>query len=368
MLVKIREGCVGEPEEEIVASFDEFREHVRVKRIQSDYFQYLKQDKQGSMLQIDFAMAYICEFQNEIQSALWSRQSVNLFTAAYFNKGAHTKSFLFVTDSKDKGKNTVLACLHQFFDQIDANDISESFTIFSDGPSCEFKNKYCVKMLHIINEKYPLPNKIQWAYSATSHGKGIVDGIGGHAKSLVRQAVMSKKNDVIVQCAHDFVQIARDKMEKTTVLLLEEERIKDISQTLWEDVQEIPGIRKAHVILLESGVIQVMKNHLERDPIRSITYENEEVCMKGEETNQASSLYKKDDWVAVIYDGKEYYGFVTNVETGEETTEIEVNVMQEVRKGCFKWPEKEDKVFYPIDNVLRKVAPPVPTCSRFFRF
>ena len=29
-------------------------------------------------------------------------------------------------------------------------------------------------------------------YFATSHGKGVVDGIGGRAKSIVRRKVMSK--------------------------------------------------------------------------------------------------------------------------------------------------------------------------------
>ena len=33
----------------------------------------------------------------------------------------------------------------------------------------------------------------RWQYFATSHGKGIVDGIGGAAKSCVRRRVMRKK-------------------------------------------------------------------------------------------------------------------------------------------------------------------------------
>ena len=28
---------------------------------------------------------------------------------------------------------------------------------------------------------------ISWKYFSTSHGKGAVDGIGGHAKSIVRR-------------------------------------------------------------------------------------------------------------------------------------------------------------------------------------
>ena len=39
------------------------------------------------VLQMDFAMNYACEYQNEVQSALWSRESVMLFTAAVILNG-----------------------------------------------------------------------------------------------------------------------------------------------------------------------------------------------------------------------------------------------------------------------------------------
>ena len=37
------------------------------------------------LLQIDLAVLYSCEYQNEIASALWSCRSVNLFKAATYN-------------------------------------------------------------------------------------------------------------------------------------------------------------------------------------------------------------------------------------------------------------------------------------------
>lgn len=37
------------------------------------------------LLQVDSAMAYNCEYQNEIQSALWSCRSVNIFRTATYN-------------------------------------------------------------------------------------------------------------------------------------------------------------------------------------------------------------------------------------------------------------------------------------------
>ena len=53
-------------------------------------------------------------------------------------------------------------------------------TIFTDGPSSEFKNKYMIKVLNDLSNPYEKP--FEWKYFATSHGKGVVDGIGGRAK------------------------------------------------------------------------------------------------------------------------------------------------------------------------------------------
>ena len=52
--------------------------------------------------------------------------------------------------------------------------------IFSDGPSSKFKQKYLFSNLYLWEEEHDL--KINWNFFATSHGKGIVDGVGGTVK------------------------------------------------------------------------------------------------------------------------------------------------------------------------------------------
>ena len=47
-----------------------------------------------------------------------------------------------------------------------------------------------IKLISILSQKFKCT--VKWPYFATSHCKGVVDGIGGSAKSLVRQKVMSK--------------------------------------------------------------------------------------------------------------------------------------------------------------------------------
>ena len=95
-------------------------------------------------------MSYSCEYQDEVQSALWSRESVILFTAAMTYKSkCHT--YLIVSDSRDKGKDTVVV----FVDFLYENCVHkcEEYIIWSDGPTSEFKNKFMVKFLQILSQK-----------------------------------------------------------------------------------------------------------------------------------------------------------------------------------------------------------------------
>ena len=49
---------------------------------------------------------------------------------------------------------------------------ADTETIFTDGPSSEFKNKFMMKLLNQLSLQY---NKtFEWKYFATFHGKGVV--------------------------------------------------------------------------------------------------------------------------------------------------------------------------------------------------
>ena len=68
--------------------------------------------------------------------------------------------------------------------------------------------------------------KINWKFSATSHGKGVVDGIDGNVKSNVRPKVMNmKKNRSIVQDSESFAELAQKLVPSTKVKHFPDEEI-----------------------------------------------------------------------------------------------------------------------------------------------
>ena len=85
-----------------------------------------------------------------------------------------------------------------YSDYILSEDEVSTEVIWSDGPSSEFKNQYMNLLIKQLSNKHK--KTFIWKFSATSHWKGVVDGVGGKIQSSVHKKVMSLgKNQAIVQ-------------------------------------------------------------------------------------------------------------------------------------------------------------------------
>ena len=56
----------------------------------------------------------------------------------------------------------------------------------------------------------------------------------------------------------------------------------------------------------------------------------------------------------VNYDGQKFPGEVTNI-IGPD---FDINVMHKSLGTFWKWPPKEDKIFYQKENIIQKLDPP----------
>ena len=63
-------------------------------------------------------------------------------------------------------------------------DLNEMI-FFSDNVSSQFKNRYVISHLTTMMDEIDVD--FSWNYFAASHGKGVVDGVGGILKRLVWQ-------------------------------------------------------------------------------------------------------------------------------------------------------------------------------------
>ena len=139
---------------------------------------------------------------------------------------------------------------------------------------------------------------MKWQYFATSHGKGVVDGIGGSAKSLVRQKVMSKGNNAeIVQNSADFFRVASGLLKDVTVLHIPESEVKNYIERSdpWNEVQDVPGISKMHSAVTKDGcTINLYHTCADAEAFRLVHYER---------GGDKGGLGAVGEWVVVQYQG-----------------------------------------------------------------
>ena len=240
-------------------SFSKVKEHQSVKRIQASEFQKDLLDKTVRLLQIDYAMAYQCELQKETMGALWRRGSVNLFTCAIYHK-SETKTMMFCTNYKGKDKFSTGLFLNMLYDYIPSNEHISTKVIWPYEPSSEFKNQYMHFLIQESSKKHGKP--FIWKFSATSHGKAVVNAVGGKIKSSFHKKVMSLGKDwPIVQDSESFAKLANELLESTTIIHVTKEEVsayKD-SNPFGKSVP-IHGISNMHVMKSDGTSLYLWSN------------------------------------------------------------------------------------------------------------
>lgn len=210
-------------------------------------------------------MNFTPEPQQEIQSAVWSRASITLFTAAVEINGSD-QSILLVSDCKTKDKRAVITfldCIYQQLPNVEDPAIEE--VIWSDGAASEFKNQFMLRMLSYLAKKYK--KTFTWKFFCTSHGKGKCDAIGGKAKMVVREKLLAQGGRIdTVNNTRDFFRIARDNLPSVTVLEVTEREVNRFNDEnhLFEKSTPYPGISQKHIFRVSpNGDIVSANNALE---------------------------------------------------------------------------------------------------------
>jgi len=75
--------------------------------------------------------------------------------------------------------------------------------IFIDGCAAQFKNRYTMMNLCFMKDDFGVSG--EWIFSASSHGKGSVDALGGTVKRSVWRNVKARR--LIVKDAVTFLKV-----------------------------------------------------------------------------------------------------------------------------------------------------------------
>lgn len=230
--------------------------HVYVKRTQSRVFTNLKKNlPYGKLLiQVDFSENYSHTYQDEIQSAHWQNTSSTLYTSMIYYRENSTATdvasepYVVISDYNHHDKYAVIGfnklILEKFSEKHPELKVRE-IEFQSDGTSQHFKQKYTIFSM-TLNE---IPTT--WHFSATSHGKGCIDGIGGTIKRRVREVCTARKADA--RTPLEFANVAKTICTGINILYESEKQIEAAKAKLdkmWvnngQEIKGMPGTRKAH--------------------------------------------------------------------------------------------------------------------------
>lgn len=89
-----------------------------------------------------------------------------------------------------------------------------------------------------------------------------------------------------------------------------------------------------------------------------------EVKDKKLSNSNSTNPYQPGDWVVVRYDDLLYPGEVISLPSNG----IEINAMEPTTCGSYKWPTRKDVHTYLLEDVVKKIEPPIPCGSRASQF
>ena len=124
---------------------------------------------------------------------------------------------------------------------------ADSIRIWTDEPFIQFRNKFIMASMKMLSHRHNL--KFCWNFSATSHGKGPVDGVGGFLKRMASEKVMSRLP--IINNAVEFFHAVQGSKVAATLMRTEHVGDKVITLGLPElfanaNAKAIKGISEQH--------------------------------------------------------------------------------------------------------------------------
>ena len=371
-------GTVGGCFEELKTQVGPFLLHTYVKRKQAASFKSLVEgcDGKSVVLQVDFSENATIASQREIQSAHWNHGQATLFTAhAWIKAGsedtaAESQSMVIVSDDLNHTKYSIYVFMQRVFCYLKATFPNiEHVNVFSDGPTSQFKQRFLFSNLCAWEMEHDL--KITWNFFATSHGKGVVDGIGGTLKRAVWRHVKAERAHVTN--ASEYSTLGKRLCPNINIEFISKEDISELTSfldTKWSTTKPVPGTYQVHCVKShgsdsvqvsditdggEARVCVIRTTTTQEEQSELDEQEDKDKEEEDEQEEEEETEIQVGQWVVVLYDGIEYPGEVRSIDSN---TGVQVNVMHK-SGSCWKWPQSRDMIYYKKSNILRVISVPV---------
>ena len=160
-----------------------------------------------------------------------------------------------VSDCHDHDKKAVAAFTLKVMEMIQTKfPTATTVSIWTDGPSSQFKNKFIFSYIIRLIERYNV--SVSWNFFATSHGKGPNDALGGNVKRMAHRQALSRR--LVVSDADSFATTVNMSTNSILVTVMSQADIDNVLaklqvEQLWKSIPPMPGIFNTHRVQLIDG-------------------------------------------------------------------------------------------------------------------
>lgn len=335
--------------------------HSFIASQQSAFQSELKEKlKPGEFLVIcDFSENYSFVLQDAAQGFHWNNAQATIHPfVAYYKEEGTVCNVSFAVISECLVHNTIAVHLFQRklidFLTLKFAIVPKKIYYFSDGAASQYKNRK--NFVNLCFHETDFGFIAEWHYSATSHGKGASDGIGGTIKRLAARASLQRTHDNQITTPRQLYDYAKENILGISFQYCTNEdhsAEEKFLQNRFLQARTIPGTQSFH------AAIPISKNKILIKHFSRSEESQEELVTKGNES-QLLELSDIVGFVTCVYDGKWWPACVLSVDKSKE--EVTVSFLQPHGPATsFTFPLRPDILQVPRENILTKIDPRTET-------
>ena len=220
---------------------------------------------------------------------------------------------------------------------------------FSDGAASQSKNRK--NFINLCSHEADFGIKAEWHFSATSHGKGACDGVGGTVKRLAARASLQKPYDQQIMSATQLYQWAKENIPATVFRYCstgEYEVVKQELENRFQNSRTIPGTRELHAFIPLSKHLVAVKLYSNCGEYK------EQKVVKDEGELELDGL---SEFVICAYENEWWLACILSADP--ENAEVFLHPHGPARSYCYT--SIPDILSVPITDLLARVSPNTAT-------
>jgi hypothetical protein len=314
-------------------------------------------------VQADFSENYAFMVQDAIQGFHWnnSQATVHPFVADYIDPEDNQLkylNFIVISDCLDHNVVTFHAFQKKFIEFLKSKVPSAKKIIYlTDGPTSQYKNRFNVVNMCDHFDDFGL--EVEWIFSATAHGKGRCDAMGGTFKRSASLASLNPKTVIVTP--EDLYKWAiskpdNQKMNYCYVTSTEVETTRLQLEDRFKAALRIEGITKLH------SIIPISKLRIHGKVFSDGNDITEFLVREGREVLRIEDL-STPGYVTVVHSGQWHFAEINKINQDQQNIEVTLLCPPGPSKQ-FKFSEKSTTLTVDTKAILTFIKNPKERLTR----